>query len=156
MAIRLERLDILKELAADYEAKYKQQNSGTAAAENSEGKSYKEIWSEVQEKQKEWNNLMQNLDVQEYKFALMDRFWNDNKDVEKLTLKMLHRQQENQNQQYFAMLTDNISSLQHLQYMGTLTGDEKVQADVAASMKALNNVMQQMLFAGIKTSYSIF
>ena len=82
-------LDMLLELQA-LAAKNKSNNSGrtsksTANADGSQTKSFAEIWNNIKKKQAEWDQLMDNLDIAQYKLALSDSFWSSQADSTRLS-----------------------------------------------------------------------
>ena len=139
-------LDMLLELQA-LAAKNKSNNASrtsksTANTDNSQTKSFAEIWNNIQKKQAEWDQLMDNLDIAQYKLALSDSFWSSQADSTKHLRNYTLRHQKQITQKNLADVTSAIAHLRQLNT--TLNGNVDPEMTKAVEKKlqsALNDII---------------
>lgn len=99
--------------------------SGTAAEtkKTTETKdSFSDVLAKMQKEQDEWDELMDKVDIAQYKLALADSFWCDQADPKKYISSYYERHQGKIGTESLAKLSENISMLNHLNSLGVLKG----------------------------------
>jgi hypothetical protein len=76
----------------------------------------------MQKEQDEWDELMDKVDIAQYKLALADSFWCDQADPKKYISSYYERHQGKIGTESLAKLSENISMLNHLNSLGVLKG----------------------------------
>ncbi|MBR1885835.1 MAG: hypothetical protein IJ812_05465 [Schwartzia sp.] len=126
--------------------------SGTASKANTTMKaaeqenSFSEVFAKMEEEQKKWDALMDQVDIAQYKLALSDCFWSDQADPKKHISNYLERHQGKQGTEALDALAQNVSMLNHLNRLGVLKGavsdaelttlNRKISAAYASMMAA--------------------
>ena len=99
--------------------------------------SFSDVFARMEKAQKEWDALMDKVDVAQYKLALADSFWCEQADPKKYISSYLERHQGKNGAAALGALAQNVSMLNHLNELGVLKGTVS-----AADMTALNRKMQ--------------
>ena len=112
--------------------------TGAAAETKTETKgAFGEVFAKMQEEQKKWDALMDQVDIAQYKLALADSFWCDQADPKKYISNYLERNRGKQGTEALNALAQNVSLLNHLNSLGVMKG---VVSD--ADMTKLNRKLQ--------------
>ena len=82
--------------------------------------SFGEVFAKMQEEQKKWDALMDQVDIAQYKLALADSFWCDQADPKKYISHYLERNRGQQGTEALNALAQNVSLLNHLNSLGVL------------------------------------
>ena len=126
----MDALSALKALAA-------KNNTNTAEKKTESGDSFSDVLAKMEEEQKKWDELMDQVDVAQYKLALADSFWCEQADPKKHIQNYLERHQGQYGTEALDALAQNVSLLNHLNSLGVMKG---VVSD--AEMTALNRKFQ--------------
>ena len=113
--------------------------------------SFKEIFAKIEKEQQEWDDLMNQVDIAQYKLALADTFWSDQADPQRFLSSYIKRQQKNLGQQAISALTESAALLNHLNTIGVASGTISAEAAQEASRK-LSSAMTAAMMASIKSS----
>ncbi len=118
--------------------------SGTKEAETTD--SFSDVFAKMQKEQKEWDALMDKVDIAQYKLALADSFWCDQADPKKYISNYLERNRGKDGLEALNALAQNVSLLNHLNSLGVMKGsvsqadmttlNRKLQAAYASAMAA--------------------
>ena len=145
-------LDALWELQA-LAAKNKQASkTGNTSEKNSadgskQTASFADIWSNIQEKQKEWNQLMDKIDMAQYELALADKFWSSQADSGKHLRNYVQRHQKSITQKNLADIT---TAIDHLRYLNSsFSGSVDPQLTRELEQK-LQSAMNEIVTSSIK------
>ena len=84
--------------------------------------SFNDVLAKMQKEQDEWDELMDKVDIAQYKLALADSFWCDQADPKKYISSYYERHQGKVGMDALAKLSENISMLNHLNSLGVLKG----------------------------------
>ena len=84
--------------------------------------SFSDVLAKMQKEQDEWDELMDKVDIAQYKLALADSFWCDQADPKKYISSYYERHQGQMGTEALEKLSDNISMLNHLNSLGVLKG----------------------------------
>lgn len=84
--------------------------------------SFSDVFAKMQKEQDEWDELMDKVDIAQYKLALADSFWCDQADPKKYISSYYERHQGKIGTESLAKLSENISMLNHLNSLGVLKG----------------------------------
>lgn len=84
--------------------------------------SFNDVLAKMQKEQDEWDELMDKVDIAQYKLALADSFWCDQADPKKYISSYYERHQGKIGTESLAKLSENISMLNHLNSLGVLKG----------------------------------
>ena len=84
--------------------------------------SFSDVLAKMQKEQDEWDELMDKVDIAQYKLALADSFWCDQADPKKYISSYYERHQGKIGTESLAKLSENISMLNHLNSLGVLKG----------------------------------
>ena len=84
--------------------------------------SFSDVLAKMQKEQDEWDELMDKVDIAQYKLALTDSFWCDQADPKKYISSYYERHQGKIGTESLAKLSENISMLNHLNSLGVLKG----------------------------------
>ena len=108
--------------------------------------SFSEVFAKMEEEQKKWDALMDQVDIAQYKLALADSFWCDQADPKKYISHYLERNRGKQGTEALNALAQNVSLLNHLNSLGVMNGvvsnadmttlNRKLQAAYASAMAA--------------------
>ena len=85
--------------------------------------SFSDVLAKMQKEQDEWDELMDKVDIAQYKLALADSFWCDQADPKKYISSYFERHQGKIGTESLAKLSENISMLNHLNSLGVLKGN---------------------------------
>ena len=109
----MDALSALKALAA-------KTASGKTEKQTEETDSFSEVLAKMEEEQKKWDALMDQVDIAQYKLALADSFWCDQADPKKYISHYLERNRGKQGTEALNALAQNVSLLNHLNSLGVL------------------------------------
>lgn len=84
--------------------------------------SFSDVLAKMKKEQDEWDELMDKVDIAQYKLALADSFWCDQADPKKYISSYYERHQGKIGTESLAKLSENISMLNHLNSLGVLKG----------------------------------
>ena len=87
-----------------------------------EQNSFNEVLAKMQKEQDDWDALMDQVDIAQYKLALTDSFWCSQADPKKHISNYLERHQGKIGLESLEKLSENISMLNHLNSLGVLKG----------------------------------
>lgn len=147
-------LDILLELQA---ASAKSQSEGTSrtsgttktkTAAGQQSASFADIWNNIQKKQAEWDQLMDKIDMAQYKLALTDSFWSSQADYTKHLRNYTQRHQKEITQKNLADVTTAIAHLRQLNT--TLNGNVNPELTKNIEQK-LQSALNDIIASTIKT-----
>ncbi len=146
--LTMDSLLVLQKLAEMQKDKKRQDDkkdsaSGEAAA------SYKDIWAQVRREQEEWDKTLNEVDITQYKLALMDSFWSDRHDAQNYLASYYKRQQRAINQQSLTEITQDIAWLNQLNNAGILNPAIGTEASQQLG-KALTAALQTSVMASIQ------
>ena len=113
--------------------------------------SFKEIFAKIEKEQQEWDDLMNRVDIAQYKLALTDSFWSDQADPQRFLNSYIKRQQTSMSRAALGTLTKNAALLNHLNTIGVASGTLSAEAAQEASRK-LSSAMTAAMMASIKSS----
>ncbi|MBR1552754.1 MAG: hypothetical protein IJ631_01930 [Schwartzia sp.] len=131
-------VDAMNALSALQALAAKSGTEKTEAAGSSAAKeSFSEVFAKMEKEQKDWDALMDQVDIAQYKLALADSFWCDQADPKKYISNYLERHQGKNGAEALGALAQNVSMLNHLANLGVLKGTVS-----DADMTALNRKMQ--------------
>ena len=146
--VNMDSLLVLQKLAA----LQKDKNGKKSAKDSDSGaktQSYKDIWEQVKREQEEWDKTLNEVDITQYKLALMDSFWSDRHDAQNYLFSYYKRQQRAINQQSLTEITQDIAWLNQLNNSGIL--NPAIGAETSAQLgKALTAALQTSVMASIK------
>lgn len=122
--------------------------SGTGKAEKTtETKdSFSEVFAKMEKEQKEWDALMDQVDIAQYKLALADSFWCEQADPKKYISSYLERHQGKAGAEALGALAQNVSLLNHLNDLGVLKGSVS-SADMTALNRKISAAYASMMAA---------
>ena len=108
--------------------------------------SFSEVLAKMEEEQKKWDALMDQVDIAQYKLAMADSFWSDQADPKKHIQSYLERNRGQYGTEALNALAQNVSMLNHLNSLGVMKGvvsnaemtnlNRKFQAAYASAMAA--------------------
>ena len=84
--------------------------------------SFSDVLAKMQKEQDDWDALMDQVDIAQYKLALADSFWCSQADPKKHISNYLERHQGKIGTESLEKLSENISMLNHLNSLGVLKG----------------------------------
>ncbi len=133
----MDALSALKALAA-------KSASGKTETQSESGDSFSQVFAKMQEEQEKWDELMDKVDIAQYKLALADSFWCDQADPKKYIANYVERHQGDYGTEALGALAQNVSMLNHLNSLGVMKGvvsdaeltnlNRKLSAAYASSM----------------------
>ena len=141
----MDALSALKALAA-------KTASGKTEKQTEETDSFSEVLAKMEEEQKKWDALMDQVDIAQYKLALADSFWCEQADPKKYISSYLDRHQGKLGAEALGKLAENVSLLNHLNSIGALNGLVS-QADMTALNRKLSATMASAMTARSMGSY---
>ena len=118
----IESMDALAALRALAAKRGTASGTGKATKAAEQENSFGEVFAKMEEEQKKWDALMDQMDIAQYKLALSDRFWCDSADPQKHISNYLERHQGKQDTEALDALAQNVSMLNHLNNLGVLKG----------------------------------
>lgn len=139
-------LDILLEL--QNQSKVNKTSKTSTASNNNQTASFADIWAKVQKQQQEWDQLMDELDIAQYKLALSDRFWSSQADANKHLRNYAQRHQKEITQKNLADVTSAIMHLRQLNSGFNANIDPEMAKNVE---KKLQSAMNEIIASTIKT-----
>ena len=118
-----------------------------------EGKdSFSEVFAKMEEEQKKWDALMDQVDIAQYKLALADSFWSEQADPKRYISSYIERRQGKQGAEALGALAQNVSLLNHLNSLGVMSGVVS-QADMATLNRKLQTAYASAMAARAAGSY---
>ena len=78
--LTMDSLLVLQKLA-EMQKEKKRQDDFKDRGSTANAASYKDVWEQVRREQEEWNKTLDEVDITQYKLALMDSFWSDRHDA---------------------------------------------------------------------------
>ena len=126
--------------------------SGRTEKQTDEKDSFSEVLAKMEEEQKKWDELMDRVDIAQYKLALADSFWSEQADPKKHISNYLDRHQGKLGTEALGKLAENVSLLNHLNSLGALNGVVS-QADMTALNRKLSATMASAMTARSMGSY---
>ena len=114
--------------------------------------SFGEVFAKMQEEQKKWDALMDQMDIAQYKLALADSFWCEQADPKKYISSYIERHQGKQGTAALQALAQNVSMLNHLNSLGMMNGSVS-QADMAALNRKFQTAYASAMAARFVGSY---
>lgn len=115
-------MDSMNALAALQALAAKSGSAADTKKATEEQKSFNEVLAKMQKEQDDWDALMDQVDIAQYKLALADSFWCDQADPKKYISSYVERHQGKIGTESLAKLSENISMLNHLNSLGLLKG----------------------------------
>ena len=126
--------------------------SGRTEKQTEEKDSFSEVLAKMEEEQKKWDELMDRVDIAQYKLALADSFWCSQADSRKHISNYLKRHQGQMGTEALEKLSDNISMLNHLNSLGVMKGSVS-QADMTALNRKFQTAYASAMAARFMGSY---
>lgn len=83
----------------------------TSTEETDESKSFANIWSKIQKEQQEFQDIMDKIDIAQYKLSLQDAFWSDQADAMKHLRNYTQRHQRAYTQEAIGAITTGVLKL---------------------------------------------
>ena len=117
---------------------------------NTQTKSFADVWRNVQEKQKEWDQLMDKIDLAQYELALADKFWSSQADSGKHLRSYVQRHQKQLTQKNLADVTTAVAHLQQLNTALNGNIDPKLAKELESK---LQSAMNDIIASSIKFNY---
>ncbi len=114
--------------------------------------SFSEVFAKMEEEQKKWDQLMDQVDIAQYKLALADSFWCEQADPKKYISNYLERHQGQMGTEALNTLSENVTMLNHLNSLGALNGSVS-QAQIAELNRKLSATMASVMAARAVGSY---
>ncbi|SFT69276.1 hypothetical protein SAMN02910356_01663 [Selenomonas sp. GACV-9] len=146
--VNMDSLLVLQKLAA-----LQRDKNGKKSVKDSDSgektQSYRDIWEQVKREQEEWDKTLNEVDITQYKLALMDSFWSDRHDAQNYLMSYYKRQQRAINQQSLKEITQDIAWLNELNNSGILNPSIGVEASQQLG-KALTTALQTSVMASIQ------
>ena len=115
-------MDSMNALAALQALAAKSGSTADTKKTTEEQKSFNDVLAKMQKEQDDWDALMDQVDIAQYKLALADSFWCSQADSRKHISNYLKRHQGQMGTEALDKLSDNISMLNHLNSLGVLKG----------------------------------
>ncbi len=115
-------MDSMNALAALQALAAKSGSAADTKKATEEQKSFNEVLAKMQKEQDDWDALMDQVDIAQYKLALTDSFWCSQADPKKHISNYLERHQGKIGTESLEKLSENISMLNHLNSLGVLKG----------------------------------
>ena len=115
-------MDSMNALAALQALAAKSGSTADTKKTTEEQKSFNDVLAKMQKEQDDWEALMDQVDIAQYKLALADSFWCSQADSRKHISSYLKRHQGQMGTEALEKLSDNISMLNHLNSLGVLKG----------------------------------
>ena len=115
-------MDSMNALAALQALAAKSGSTADTKKATEEQKSFNEVLAKMQKEQDDWDALMDQVDIAQYKLALTDSFWCSQADPKKHISNYLERHQGKIGTESLEKLSENISMLNHLNSLGVLKG----------------------------------
>lgn len=127
--------------------------TGAAAETKTETKgAFGEVFAKMQEEQKKWDALMDQVDIAQYKLALADSFWSEQADPKKYISSYIERRQGKHGTEALNALAQNVSMLNHLNSLGVMKGSVS-QADMTALNRKFQTAYASAMAARFMGSY---
>ena len=126
--------------------------SGRTEKQTDEKDSFSEVLAKMEEEQKKWDELMDRVDIAQYKLALADSFWSEQADPKKYISSYIERRQGKHGTEALNALAQNVSMLNHLNSLGVMKGSVS-QADMTALNRKLSATMASAMTARSMGSY---
>ena len=120
--------------------------SGKTEKQTEEKDSFSEVLAKMEEEQKKWDALMDQVDIAQYKLALADSFWCEQADPKKYISSYLERHQGKAGAEALGALAQNVSLLNHLNDLGVLKGSVS-SADMTALNRKISAAYASMMAA---------
>ena len=122
--------------------------NGTEKTEQTTGAkdSFSEVFAKMEKEQQEWDALMDQVDIAQYKLALADTFWSEQADPKKYISSYLERHQGKNGAEALGALAQNVSLLNHLNNLGVLKGSVS-SADMTALNRKISAAYASMMAA---------
>ncbi|MBE6073564.1 MAG: hypothetical protein E7202_03300 [Selenomonas ruminantium] len=146
--LTMDSLLVLQKLA-EMQKEKKRQDDFKDRGSTANAASYKDVWEQVRREQEEWNKTLDEVDITQYKLALMDSFWSDRHDAQNYLASYYKRQQRAVNQQSLAEITRDIAWLNQLNNTGILNPAIGIEASQQIG-KALSAALQTSVMASIQ------
>ena len=106
----------------------------------------------MEEEQKKWDELMDRVDIAQYKLALADSFWSEQADPKKYISSYIERRQGKHGTEALNALAQNVSMLNHLNSLGVMKGSVS-QADMTALNRKFQTAYASAMAARFMGSY---
>ena len=143
----IDALSALQALAAARE----ERRDGASKKDRTGSDSFGEIFAKMEKEQREWDDLMNKVDIAQYKLALSDAFWSDQAEPQRFLSSYIKRQQTSMSRAALGTLTKNAALLNHLNTIGVASGTISAEAAQEATKK-LSSAMTAAMMASIKSS----
>ena len=115
-------------------------------------KSFNDVLAKMQKEQDDWDALMDQVDVAQYKLALADSFWSEQADPKKYISSYIERRQGKHGTEALNALAQNVSMLNHLNSLGVMKGSVS-QADMTALNRKFQTAYASAMAARFMGSY---
>ncbi|MBE6095251.1 MAG: hypothetical protein E7199_07265 [Schwartzia succinivorans] len=126
--------------------------SGRTEKQTEEKDSFSEVLAKMEEEQKKWDELMDRVDIAQYKLALADSFWSEQADPKKYISSYIERRQGKHGTEALNALAQNVSMLNHLNSLGVMKGSVS-QADMTALNRKFQTAYASAMAARFMGSY---
>ena len=137
----MDSLAALKALAAQ------SGTTGTAEKKAETKDSFSAVMAKMEQEQKKWDALMDQVDVAQYKLALADSFWCEQADPRKHIRNYLERHQGQVGTEALGKLAENVSLLNHLHNLGVLKGSGVTNLDMTKLNRKFSAAYASMMAA---------
>ena len=114
--------------------------------------SFSDVLAKMQKEQDEWDELMDKVDIAQYKLALADSFWSEQADPKKYISSYIERRQGKHGTEALNALAQNVSMLNHLNSLGVMKGSVS-QADMTALNRKFQTAYASAMAARFMGSY---
>ncbi|MCR5176945.1 MAG: hypothetical protein K6C05_08880 [Anaerovibrio sp.] len=142
-------MDMLLQLQALAKNNSKSTSTTTKTQSGTGTKSFAEIWQNINKQQKEFESIMDTVDIAQYKLSLQDAFWSNQADAMKYLRNYTQRHQQAYTQQTIGLITTGVFKLQQLKSGMNYNMDPKLSQELSNQLQsALTGLMMSNIQTG--------
>ncbi len=122
----------------------------TSTEETEESKSFADIWSKIQKEQQEFQDILDKVDLAQYKLSLQDAFWSDQADAMKYLRNYTQRHQRAYTQEAMGAITTGVLKLNLLNNpLYSYNMDPQLAQDLS---KQLQTALTEVMMSNIQST----
>ncbi|ORT99904.1 hypothetical protein D081_1485 [Anaerovibrio sp. JC8] len=119
--------------------------------ETSDTKSFADVWSKIQKEQQEFDAILDQVDLAQYKLSLQDAFWSSQADAMKYLRNYTQRHQRAYTQEALGTITTGVLKLHQLNSLYSYNMDPEITQNLS---KQLQTALTEAMMANIKSTGS--
>ena len=111
-----------------------------SAVKSDGGDSFSQVMAKIEKEQEEWDAMMDQFDVAQYRLALADSFWSKRADPQKYIKSYMERHGGKLGLEALEELSENVSLLNHLNDIKALNGSVS-SGEIAAMNRKFSSAL---------------